>query len=271
MVHTQVPQKATAARSSAGTIAGSFVLVSVACLMAAWRACQTFPRASPTFVRGGRPRDEGPAVQARRRSPRLLLHRRVGQAPGRLRAAGGPPSTGWSKPGCSNGPTGPSTSQIRRACSERALTADSTGTSTTPSPTRSVGAGVDRYPTPHPPGPGRRGQASPHRHCVGDLAPLPLPTTWWLRGLGAGQGLLDRTSLRRQLASGQGRSARTHHLAWIVPDPSDQLTENRHGRAFRIDLAWAAPRGFEPGPALRLKVAKSRLETTNQPSWMVAL
>ena len=30
-------------------------------------------------------------------------------------------------------------------------------------------------------------------------------------------------------------------LGWIAPVPSGQLAENRWGRAYRIDLAWAAP------------------------------
>ena len=30
-------------------------------------------------------------------------------------------------------------------------------------------------------------------------------------------------------------------LGWIAPEPSDQLAENRWGRAYRIDLAWAPP------------------------------
>jgi hypothetical protein len=37
-------------------------------------------------------------------------------------------------------------------------------------------------------------------------------------------------------------------LGWIDPDPSPQCTENRHGRAFRIDLAWAAPRDPQSAP-----------------------
>jgi len=38
-------------------------------------------------------------------------------------------------------------------------------------------------------------------------------------------------------------------LGWIAPEPSDQNSENRWGRAYRVDLAWAPPRTpAGPGP-----------------------
>jgi hypothetical protein len=52
------------------------------------------------------------------------------------------------------------------------------------------------------------------------------------------------------LALGRVKLARAElvELGWITPEESDQWTMNRHGKAFRIDLGWDRPDGRETIP-----------------------
>ena len=67
----------------------------------------------------------------------------------------------------------------------------------------------------------------------------------WIPRLGTGQGLLDRTQSSAS-ACVRSRPLGSNSSTWHGSSPirPTSATENRHGRAFRIDLAWAAPSLF---------------------------
>jgi hypothetical protein len=224
-------------------IAGGFVLVPIACLMAAWRACQTSPLGIADFrawlaaqemkARRCKLNDDRPAAYSIAELAKLLgvSRRRARASVNRLVAAG---LLEWSD-----------------------------GAIGFPDPPGGFQAGLDD-PIVDSLARGRGSVAIPRRilRFLADGARPALIAT--VLGI-----LLRCLSRRRDGFDGWGRckaswiarvfavslrqvkAARLEliELGWIEPDPSDQWTENRHGRAFRIDLAWAAPRCFEPGSA----------------------
>jgi hypothetical protein len=218
----------TAARPS---IAGGFVLVSVASLIAAWRACRSAPLGIGEFRAWLACRE----IQARRclaeegRAPAYAfeeLARLLGVAQKRARAS------------------------VNRLV-DAGLLHWSEHAIGFPEPPTDFDPGLDDTI-----GQGRGSLAIPRRmlrHLVGGARPALIATVLGI--------LLRCLSRRRDGFGGRGRVksawiARTFGvdlrrvkqarreligLGWIDPEPSGQRTENRWGRAFRIDLAWDRP------------------------------
>jgi hypothetical protein len=228
-------------------IAGGFVLVPIACLTAAWRACQTLPLGIADFrawlaaqelkVRRCRLDDDRPAAYSIAELAKLLgvSQRRARASVNRLAVAG---LLEWSH--------------------------EAIGF---PDPPADVHTGLDGNlddPIADSLGRGLGSIAIPRRmlRFLADGArPALIATVLGIllrclsrrRGGYRGWGRVKASWIARVFGVSlrQVKAARLEliELRWIEPDPSDQWTENRHGRAFQIDLAWTAPqskRGQEP-------------------------
>ncbi len=226
-------------------IAGGFVLVPACRLLHAWQACHARPLGAADFraylaclevAHRRQPPADGRAPRFTFAEPARLLgvaERRARASVGRLAAAG---LLEWSEsavafPGPPGGP-------------DDGLLAETIG--------------------------GGRGDLAVPRRLLRFLAKRARPAL-----VAAALGLLLRCLSRRKGGfDGRGRAkaswiarafgvdpravkaARQElvNLGWAAPEPSPQAAENRWGRAYRIDLAWAgppAPAGGAGGPVCR--------------------
>jgi hypothetical protein len=222
-------QEATAARPS---IAGGFVLVSVASLMAAWRACRAAPLGIGEFrawlacreIKARRCLAEEGRVQTYSCAELAKLlgiaEKRARASVKRLVAAG---LLQWS---------------------EHAIGF--------PDPPDDFDPGLDDSI-----GRGRGSLAIPRRIlrllAAGARPALIATVLGFLlrclsrrRGGFDGRGRVKSSWIARVFGVDLRRVKQARRqlieLGWIEPEPSGQTTENRHGRAFHIDLAWEAPR-----------------------------
>ena len=212
-------------RPPRSSIAGGFVLVPVAALMAAWRACRSRPLGIGDFRAWLASRE----MVARRctldEGRRRRLHaRRAGRAPGRRPQAGrGPRSGAWRPPGSSSGPSSAiALPRPGRPGGRRRASADTIGR-------------------------GRGSLAIPRRILrllAGGARPALIATALGvllrclsrrrgrLRRPGPGQGRLDRPRLRRRPPPASSRPAASCvDLGWIAPEPSDQWATEPLGAA----------------------------------------
>lgn len=229
-------------RSAAGSIAGGFVLVSVASLMVAWRACRVRPLGTGDF------RTFLACLE--------LRARRCGLQEGQVAAYG------LAELAKLLGVTERRARASTRRLTEAGLLTWSEGSIEVP----------DRVLDPEDPAAnsigGGRGSLAIPRRMLRFLAHGARPAL-----IATVLGLLLRCLSRRRggfddrgrckvswIASVFGVDARRVkaarrelvNLGWIHPEASDQVAENRWGRAYRIDLQWAlnVPHGhINPGEA----------------------
>ena len=201
-----------------------------------WRACRARPlgdRRLPGLA--GLPRDGGPAVpggdeRAGGRPPAGWPSWRGSW--GWPRGGPAPGSPGWRPPGSWDGPGGRSPSPTRPTATDPGF-GDSIGR----------GGGVVFVPRRV-----LRLLAGGNRQAlIATALGLLLRCVSRRRGGFEGRGrvkvVVDRPGLRRRPPAGRGRKRRELvALGWIAPEPADQWAENRWGRAYRVDLAWAARR-----------------------------
>ena len=213
MVQAEVP------RSARSSIAGGFVLVSVASLMACWRACRSAPlghRRLPGLAR--LPRAPGATVPGRGGPCGGLLGRRAGQAPRRLGEAG----QGLRRPPRRRRPPGVGRRGYRlpdarpRGARARGL--------------HRQGPGARRRPPEDPPAPGRQRRPALIAAVLGILLRClsrrkegfdgrgRVKASWIARVFGL--DLRRVKAARRELVN----------LGWIGPEPSGRSAENQWGR-----------------------------------------
>ena len=236
MVHAPAQGRPTAAASSTpSTIAGGFVPIGVASLMAAWRACRAAPLGIGDFrawlaVHEMRARRPAAGRGAAPRSPsygfaelaRLtgVEERRAGASARRLVAAG---LLAWSDSEVA--PLGPA-----------------------------EGPALDAI------GGGRGSLAVPRRLlrflCAGAPAAVVAAAVGVLlrclsrrKGGWDGRGRIKSSWVAEafgiSIPAAKAARRRLVGLGWIAPEGSSQWSMNRFGRAFAIDLAWEAPRAGE--------------------------
>ena len=218
-------------------IAGGFVLVSVASLMACWRSCQSRPLGIGEFraylachemvARRCTLEDDRPASYSFAELAKLLgvTERRARESVGRLVGAG---LLEWSSEGIG----------FPQPCLEDPDLADTIGR-------------------------GRGSLAIPRRmlrYLVAGARPALIATVLGIllrclsrrRGGFEGRGRVKASWIARVFGVDVRRvkAARKElvDLGWIEPESSDQRVENRYGRAFRIELGWSGGRTLPPLP-----------------------
>ena len=217
------------AKSIRSTIAGGFVLVSVAALMAAWRACRLRTAGDRRLPRLARlPRDAGPPLRRRTRT--------------------GPPTYTLAELARLLGVT-----QKRARASVKRLVAAgllewSDSAIGFPDPPADLDLGLEDTI-----GRGRGSLAIPRRmlrFLVDGARPALIATALGVllrclsrrKGGFDGRGRVKASWIARVFGVDLRRvkAARRElvDLGWIEPEPSDQWAENRWGGRYRIDLAW---------------------------------
>jgi hypothetical protein len=254
MVCTQFPKAPTAARSSVGAIGGGFILLPVACLVTAWRACRDKPLGLGDFRTW------------------LAAHEMVAR---RCRQTSQPDRA---------------TSLASYSAAELTRLTGVTVKRARASIRRLAAAGLIAWseesieflepieppdqpsPSPLPPsglsdtiGGGRGSIAIPRRllRFLANGAGLALIATALavlLRCLSRrkagweGRGRFKASWVAQAFGVSERRVKAARHeliaLGWIEPEPSTgQRAENRWGRAYRINLAWVAPSSIQrPSP-----------------------
>lgn len=102
-------------------------------------------------------------------------------------------------------------------------------------------AGRPRRPPQAPPLPGPGGPARPHRRRTRAPPPLPLAPRGGFDGRGRAKASWIARAFGIDARAIKAARRELIALGWVAPEPSPQAAENRWGRAYRIDLGWAAP------------------------------